>query len=251
MNPEQLSQALNTREGYFQVSAIFVPIMGMRQQDLGLRMLSFNPTQLDEFLREYPTRRCQHLQIFKKLISLGAKLDDRDRNGKTALFHLQPLVNTPLFREIITMARMLLEGGVDPNVRDNFGNCILGVAIENRCNKLVDLLIQYNADPYTKDRLIEYVLETMIETAVRTKNVECVRALMKAPRKEITRRTGRCSNCFNRMDMTLYKPATRKCSGCKLAWYCSKDCQAKDWASHKVVCRVVTSALHANIPRAE
>ena len=60
------------------------------------------------------------------------------------------------------MATKLLEGGVDPNVRDNFGNCILGVAIEKRCNKLVELLIHYGADPYTKDLNIEFVLETMI-----------------------------------------------------------------------------------------
>lgn len=27
-----------------------------------------------------------------------------------------------------------------------------------------------------------------------------------------------------------------KCSRCKLAWYCSRDCQVKDWPKHKQVC---------------
>ncbi|UPX17777.1 uncharacterized protein EKO05_0008115 [Ascochyta rabiei] len=30
---------------------------------------------------------------------------------------------------------------------------------------------------------------------------------------------------------------TNKCTGCKTHTYCSKDCQAKDWSAHKVLCK--------------
>jgi hypothetical protein len=32
------------------------------------------------------------------------------------------------------------------------------------------------------------------------------------------------------------KPASSKCSRCHSVAYCSKDCQVKDWSSHKTVC---------------
>ncbi|KAI9000325.1 hypothetical protein DFJ74DRAFT_697444 [Hyaloraphidium curvatum] len=31
----------------------------------------------------------------------------------------------------------------------------------------------------------------------------------------------------------------RKCSRCRVAWYCSKECQVADWPSHKLVCQDV------------
>ncbi|KAG5733616.1 hypothetical protein E4T56_gene4961, partial [Termitomyces sp. T112] len=35
----------------------------------------------------------------------------------------------------------------------------------------------------------------------------------------------------------------RRCTGCKMAWYCSKDCQKRDWVNHRNVCG--KDALHA------
>ena len=30
--------------------------------------------------------------------------------------------------------------------------------------------------------------------------------------------------------------ATQRCSKCKQAWYCSRDCQLRDWKKHKPIC---------------
>ena len=38
-----------------------------------------------------------------------------------------------------------------------------------------------------------------------------------------------CGNCMNK------KVELRRCTGCKFMKYCSKDCQEKHWASHKVL----------------
>mmetsp|Transcript_23669 Transcript_23669/g.65707 ORF Transcript_23669/g.65707 Transcript_23669/m.65707 type:complete len:140 (-) Transcript_23669:1046-1465(-) len=32
------------------------------------------------------------------------------------------------------------------------------------------------------------------------------------------------------------KEASKKCSRCNLAWYCSVECQKKDWKKHRSVC---------------
>ncbi|KAF1846045.1 uncharacterized protein K460DRAFT_386407 [Cucurbitaria berberidis CBS 394.84] len=39
----------------------------------------------------------------------------------------------------------------------------------------------------------------------------------------------KCSTCGD--------PATNKCGACKTAYYCTKDCQNKDWSKHKVHCK--------------
>ena len=33
------------------------------------------------------------------------------------------------------------------------------------------------------------------------------------------------------------KETMKKCLGCKIAYYCDKDCQRSDWAKHKIVCK--------------
>lgn len=37
-------------------------------------------------------------------------------------------------------------------------------------------------------------------------------------------------------------PATMRCSKCKLAWYCSRDCQLRQWKKHKPICKMFTEA---------
>ncbi|KAJ7111642.1 hypothetical protein C8R43DRAFT_1159390 [Mycena crocata] len=45
-----------------------------------------------------------------------------------------------------------------------------------------------------------------------------------------------CHSC--NASSTEDKPLTlRKCSGCKLVWYCSSECQHRDWRAHKKICR--------------
>ena len=36
--------------------------------------------------------------------------------------------------------------------------------------------------------------------------------------------------------------ATQRCSRCKQAWYCSRDCQLRQWKKHKAICAMFTEA---------
>ena len=34
------------------------------------------------------------------------------------------------------------------------------------------------------------------------------------------------------------KLATQRCSRCKNVWYCSRECQLKQWKGHKALCEI-------------
>ncbi|KZC13946.1 Zinc finger MYND domain-containing protein 10 [Dufourea novaeangliae] len=36
--------------------------------------------------------------------------------------------------------------------------------------------------------------------------------------------------------------AQKRCSKCKGAWYCGRECQVKDWANHKIICDKITKS---------
>lgn len=39
------------------------------------------------------------------------------------------------------------------------------------------------------------------------------------------------------------KVATQRCSKCKNAWYCSRDCQLRQWKTHKPMCTIVSESI--------
>ncbi|KYN22188.1 Zinc finger MYND domain-containing protein 10 [Trachymyrmex cornetzi] len=44
--------------------------------------------------------------------------------------------------------------------------------------------------------------------------------------------TKKCSLC--------QEPSKKRCSRCKEVWYCSRECQVKDWENHKNICNTIT-----------
>ena len=42
------------------------------------------------------------------------------------------------------------------------------------------------------------------------------------------------------------KDATHRCSKCKNAWYCNRDCQVRAWKSHKPLCELISSNKKAD-----
>jgi hypothetical protein len=48
---------------------------------------------------------------------------------------------------------------------------------------------------------------------------------------------GSCNYCSKKLKLT------RVCASCKLEMYCTKECQVKDWAAHKISCETTLSHL--------
>ena len=44
--------------------------------------------------------------------------------------------------------------------------------------------------------------------------------------------------CFNNI---CTKEGLKRCTSCKLAWYCSKECQEDHWKRHKKCCKMISS----------
>ncbi|CAK9810143.1 Zinc finger MYND domain-containing protein 10 [Anthophora quadrimaculata] len=40
-----------------------------------------------------------------------------------------------------------------------------------------------------------------------------------------------------------HEDAKKRCSKCKEAWYCGRECQVKDWINHKIICEKITKNL--------
>lgn len=45
--------------------------------------------------------------------------------------------------------------------------------------------------------------------------------------------------------------ATQRCSKCKNAWYCSRDCQLRQWKKHKPICALFTMEKNENETKAQ
>ena len=39
------------------------------------------------------------------------------------------------------------------------------------------------------------------------------------------------------------KPATQRCTACKSAWYCQRDCQLRQWKKHKPICALLSQSV--------
>mmetsp|Transcript_17429 Transcript_17429/g.26225 ORF Transcript_17429/g.26225 Transcript_17429/m.26225 type:complete len:555 (-) Transcript_17429:64-1728(-) len=50
-----------------------------------------------------------------------------------------------------------------------------------------------------------------------------------------------CRKCNKMEHSPEFQRSLQKCSRCKSAWYCSRECQVGDWKAHKPFCRAVTS----------
>jgi hypothetical protein len=51
-----------------------------------------------------------------------------------------------------------------------------------------------------------------------------------------------CLNMQGPAEACIVQGKAHKCSGCGMAYYCSKQCQAQHWQEHKPVCKAVAAA---------
>ena len=105
-----VSKLLEKRETLYNISAIFLVIIGSR-------CLTNTFPQFDS-MREEVDNKEGHTQILSKLLELGARLSARDIAGYTPLHHCLTAMATPT---TLNMAVLLLKAGADPNLQNRFG----------------------------------------------------------------------------------------------------------------------------------
>lgn len=224
MTKEELDKKLQQREGIVQLCAIFLPIVGARWH------FSENCPRLPIFLQHghriprFPEYR--NMEVFEKLIELGADINCQDWVGWTPLHHcLSTSRNDYTFK----MAEKLLEAGANANIQNRFKETALFQPCIKKDLKAIDLLIKYKADPTLKDFQGVSVLNNMdVEVLTHLRVADKDRT--KRVRDEAKDKTDfkKCGKCK--------ADAGKRCMGCYLLWYCSSECQKSDWKSHKETC---------------
>jgi len=218
MEKEGVQQKLKMRESLMQRSALFHVVLGAKAL-----------CQSDDVSAGHTRVLKQLLAIFKVI---GADLDVRDVAGRTPLFY-SVSQGESFNKTLFEMAKMLLEAGANPNIPDRFGIVPLTVCGVMDEEQSVKLLLEHGADPTMEDNMGK----SPLSFSVNHPKIEAIltEALKKDVRKE--RRAAKraddafkvCGGCGSR--------ASKRCTGCYLAWYCSGDCQREDWRNHQEGCK--------------
>jgi len=222
MSEEALKLALTKRETLLLVGPLFHCIKGARDLFPGSPVMSMT-------IRNHGRPEMKQLQIFERLLELGAEVNVHDFAGYTPLHHcLTSAGNSTTF----SMAKLLLKHGADVNAVNRFGDTALMEPIMGHKLDYIKLLVENGADPFIKNTdgvtarqtgsYFPAVLRILKLADKRKINVERVRAKEEEDYKK-------CTLCK--------QPAKYKCTGCFLMWYCSAECQKANWEEHKDPCK--------------
>ncbi len=168
----------------------------------------------------------EYYEIIKLLIQSGAKLTLKDKSEKTAFDYIRK-------KELRSESQFKV-------LPDD--QCIICKTEATDLNSHVICKTSCCKKLFCKDCYKEHIKHDLQERCpnCRTEKVEIVGAsfvpllpneLSGLLEKKYNEPIGikHCSICS--------KKTIKKCSICKTAYYCSSDCQKKDWAKHKLVCK--------------
>jgi hypothetical protein len=133
------------------------------------------------------------------LLDRGANKEVRAHNGLTAL-----MIAT--FQGHVDCVRLLLVGGANKDIKDKSGSTALDMALKSGKSAVARLIASHSG-------------------------AECCDMAQMDPKRRAKFMGRSCYNCFKTQPDTL-----QKCGLCKVAQYCSKECQLTNWPRHKTTC---------------
>ncbi|KAI0655421.1 ankyrin [Cubamyces menziesii] len=164
-----------------------------------------------------------HAGTLKYLLSMGAPPSLADFAGYTPLHHA---CRTQTCLELV---RILIQAGADPNQQDRWGCVPVTGALQVGCAQTLVALLEAGASLDIEDG------EGMSPAQFAPQSGPVTTAIVQ---RWIRKREG--------VSLPLQEKACATCGGtgsgiklcarCNAVWYCSKDCQKKDWHTHKLGC---------------
>ncbi len=163
------------------VTAIVVLIVAVGQSVYVHAVPPTNSTPLINAVS--PAVRTGNLDNLKDIIKKGANVNEKDKNGRTALIvasrvpGLKPAASynlgkrTKSFERATKVAQLLIDNHADVNAKDNNGATALMCAAEKGATALATLLIKNGADVHPKDKFGR----TALDYAKGAKNAEIVK----------------------------------------------------------------------------
>jgi len=163
------------------------------------------------------------LDVVDLLLNRRAIVDCKDPRGYTPLFMAAS-------EGYATCVEKLLKAGANVNYRSEDDNtvAIYHAANANRV-KVVRLLLDHGADPLSTRNEKN---ETLSDIARQNKREEMANLLETWVAVPPDKRHQICVACHKYKEGNM-----KKCGQCKARWYCSQECQKKDWSSHKLNCK--------------
>ncbi|KAJ7021468.1 ankyrin repeat-containing domain protein, partial [Mycena alexandri] len=177
-----------------------------------------------------PPGSLQFLETLEYLFSKGLPPDVEDIAGFTALHHA---TTSPMSKDDLT--RCLLDHGANVNHRSRYGEiCLLG-CMQLNLIPTINILMEYGADLDIPDA---------DGWSARKHFLSCGPQVTATITKWIRKRTGgeapraeKCCDTCGKSDASL-----KNCARCRTARYCSSECQAKAWKTHKTTCQPFSSS---------
>jgi len=175
--------------------------------------------------------KTDHMKIFIKLLSLGVDVNDRDFAGFTPLHHCAQHLGNEV---TLKMAERLIRAGADVNAKNRFGDTPLHECVEANKIDMIQLLVNNGADKLINNndgQSVEVISPPFIRHllgSVDKKKAKDERSKLKEAAG------GSFKNC---LVCGKVEGGNKRCTGCYLVMYCSKECQVGHWNQHKEECK--------------
>ncbi|KAJ6543709.1 ankyrin, partial [Mycena vulgaris] len=183
-------------------------------------------------LHNGPPASMRYLETLNYLFCQGLPADVEDVAGFTAIHHA-----TRAFFPNEALARSLLEHGANPNHQNRFGDIPLLGAMQLKALPMINLLMEFGTD-------LDLVLNVTGVTTRRllvTFGPQVIAAVTKCIRKRSGETAPHAENHCDSCGKTNQGPL-KHCAKCKLARYCSVECQKKEWPAHRHICQPLSSS---------
>ncbi|KAJ6512932.1 ankyrin [Mycena sanguinolenta] len=182
---------------------------------------------------EGPPGSCRFMETLEYLFSKGLPPDVPDITGFTALDH-----STMASRPMDALLRCLLKHGANVNHQDRYGAVALFGAMQHNHISTVEVLMEHGADIDIPDADGCTVREFFVSCGPRVA-ATMAKCLRQRTGEEALRAEKCCDACG--------KPppsggALKNCGKCRIARYCSTDCQRNAWPTHKKTCTPFSAA---------
>ncbi|KAG6877909.1 hypothetical protein C0993_002395 [Termitomyces sp. T159_Od127] len=176
-------------------------------------------------LRVEPLPGVDHLAALRFLITRGLNVDIPDIAGWTALQHV--VIGQSLRVDLL---HELLKSGANVNHQNRYGEVALFGAYQKNYTNAIDLLLEYGADLDIPEADGFTPRQTFLKFGPKVTAV-VQKWIRKRNGQEAPRNGKRCDSC-GATDIPL-----KNCAKCRVARYCSVECQKKDWRFHKKSCQ--------------